>query len=144
MTLHVREVWRAAITRREKCCREKCHKRRKGPMRSGSRVQAVVWSVCWLPGCSEDAAGQGGERRVNYYTEREGWDALQSLLWTPVLGFQAQRGFSKKGGSEDGKRVTPYGAKSSHPSLMTGAAGSAWITRRHERGCTVTTQSWAN
>lgn len=55
---------------------------------SGSCVQAVVLSVWWLPGCSEGAAGLGGERQVNYCTEREGWGTLQRSLWDVRLGFQ--------------------------------------------------------
>lgn len=95
MTLHVREVCRAAVIWKEKCRREKCHKRRKGPVRvkfpcAGCCVKCLV-----IAGCSEDAAGQGGERQVNYYTEREGWDALHSPLCPVVLGFQHREVWAK-------------------------------------------------
>lgn len=52
MTMRVCEVWRAAIISKEKCCTEKCHERRKGPMWVGFLLwevsgdcQAVLWML---------------------------------------------------------------------------------------------------
>ena len=61
-------------------------------------MQAVVCEVSGdCQSCSGDAAGQGGERQVNYCTERGGQDALHSPLWPAVLGFQCGEGGAKEG-----------------------------------------------
>lgn len=104
-------------------------KEERDPWGSSSHVQAVVWSVCWLPGCTEDAAGQGGERQVNYYTERERRDALHSPLWPAVLGFK-HREVSAKDAGEGGKGwpCTGHPKIATHRSLMTGAVSPVWKT----------------
>lgn len=116
MTLRACQLWRPALIRKERCFREK------EPRGSSSRVQAVVWSVWWLPSHSEDDAGQGGERQVNYYSEREGWDALQCPLWPAFLSFPAQSGVRKrrcKVASGEAARPGSIG-EWTHRSLMTG------------------------